>query len=249
MTFLQHVTDILAKAAEPYQAGRYVVVPTLLSYDNGVAVQGYVEGGQDHFVVSDGGSALRIYITAGGAQPTAVSALRTIAKGYGLGVNDAGHIYASKAGHEHLPYMIAQVAEASLAADATLRRLLKRSRTKLSFKDFVGGQLQQAAGIHQIVKRPHVLGASNKNHEFDFAIPLSGDRKLVVDAVVQDANSINSAVVAHLDVKHAHQDRLSQLIIYDDAETWSRSNLALLGVGAPPIPVSSLPRHIHQLMH
>lgn len=249
MSLLQHVTEILARTSSPYTAGRYVVVPTLLSYSNGGGVQAYIEGGENYFVVSDGGGAARSYISAGGAGPTCASAIRSAVRGYGAAVNESGHIYVSQHGSEHLPFMIAQVAEASLAADEALTRLLKRSRKRASFKDYVGVELQQAAGLRQVVKRPHVLGASNKNHEFDFAVPLPGDRRLVVDAVVQDANSINSAVVAHLDVKHAHQGQITQLIVYDDEAKWSGSNLALLGVGAPPVPASQLAHHISGMMH
>ena len=249
MSLLQHVTEILARTSSPYTAGRYVVVPTLLSYGNGGAVQAYIEGGENYFVVSDGGGAARSYTSAGGSAPTAASAIRATIRGYGASATDAGHVYVAQHGSEHLPFMIAQVAEASLAADEALTRLLKRSRKRASFKDFVAVELQQAVGLRQVVRRPHVLGASNKNHEFDFAVPLAGERRLVVDAVVQDANSINSAVVAHLDVKHAHQDQIAQLIVYDDEAKWSGSNLALLGVGAPPVPASRLVHHISNMIH
>lgn len=249
MILLDHVSEVLARASQPYQAGRFVVVPTLLNYDNGAAVQAYIEGGSDRFVVSDGAGAAKIFASSGGQVSAASKLIKTIASGFGLVVDSAGALAMNISSSEKLPYSISHIAEASFATDEALRRLLRRSRTKLSFKDMVGDQLQRAAGPRKVERRPHVLGASNKNHEFDFAIPLSGDRKIVVDAVVQDANSINSAVVAHLDVRHAHQERVSQLIVYDDEIDWSRSNLALLGVGAPPVPASRLADRIHQMMH
>jgi len=83
-----------------------------------------------------------------------------------------------------------------------------------------------------------IVGKSNKSHRFANVISLPDGRRLIVDAVMNDASSINSRVVANLDIRAANDDTISQRIIYDDDEGWSAADLNLLQVGAPAVPFS-----------
>jgi len=69
-------------------------------------------------------------------------------------------------------------------------------------------------------------------------VSLPDGRRLIVDAVMNEASSINSRVVANLDIRAANDDTISQRIIYDDDEGWSAADLNLLQVGAPAVPFS-----------
>lgn len=245
MDLLANVTALLQKASQPYQAGRYAVVPTLLSYPSGKAVQAYVEGGVDSFVVSDGGAAAMNYIALGGKGDLATKVLKSSAAAFGLRATAEGWLHSGRIPAAHLPSFVAIVAEASLHADEALRRLVGRQNESHDFKEEVNGELRRDQP-RPVVRRKHLLGASNKQHVFDFSVDL-GDRTLVVDAVVPDANSINSAVVSHLDVKQAHNPGVLQLIVYNDRLDWRKSDLALLSVGAPAVPFSGLRSRIERM--
>ncbi len=91
------------------------------------------------------------------------------------------------------------------------------------------------------------VGSSNKLHKFRHVIDLRGDRKLLIDPVVNDPSSINARVVANMDVRMAKDRNIIQRIVYDDAVEWSSSDLTLLRVGAPTMPFSSVDATIDQL--
>ena len=245
MDLLENVTALLQRASQPYQAGRYVVVPTLLSYPSGKAVQAYVEGGNNSFVVADGGAAAMNFVSLGGNGIAAQKLLKSSAASFGLRVNTEGWLHSGQVPAAHLPSFIAMVAEGSLHADEAMRRHARRQNESRDFKEEVNGELRRDQP-RPVVRRKHLLGASNKQHVFDFSVDLGG-RTLVVDAVVPDANSINSAVVSHLDVRQAQNPSVLQLIVYNDRADWRKSDLALLGVGAPAIPFSSLRRQVEKL--
>ena len=248
MSLLLSVTEILRKASQPYEAGRFVVVPTLLSYEGGMAVQAYVEGGTDTFVVSDGGTAAMSFVGMGGPALVAAKHIKAAAKSFGLKASDAGWIYSEQIPASHLPSLIATVAECSLWVDEVLRRVLRRQAEARDFKEEVNSELRYDQP-KPVSRRKHLIGASNKQHTFDFAIELSDDRTLVVDAVVPDANSINSAVVSHLDLRQASNPKIVQRIVYDDRAKWTGSDLALLAVGAPAIAFSRLRGQVSSLVH
>lgn len=246
MDLLENVTSLLQRASQPYQAGRYVVVPTLLSYPNGKAVQAYVEGGTDSFVVSDGGGAAMNFMALGGDGISAQKILKSSATAFGLRATAEGWLHSGQIPAAHLPSLIAMIAEGSLHADEAMRRLARKQNESRDFKEQVNGELRRDQP-RPVVRRKHLLGASNKQHVFDFSVDLGG-RTLVVDAVVPDANSINSAVVSHLDVRQAQNPSVLQLIVYNDRADWRRSDLALLGVGAPAVPFSNMKRHVERLV-
>lgn len=246
MNLLQQVTDILVRCSQPYAAGQYVIVPTLLSYENGRAVQAYVEQAGSSFIVSDGGNAALVYSGLDGDPRAATKIMRAVPKAMGLLSSRDGWITSPPVDEMHLATYIAMVAECSLSLEASLRRMARRQHDSASFKDEVDIALRAAPKL-SLVRRKHFTGASNKQHTFDFAIELDEKRTLVLDAVVPDPNSINSAVVSHLDLKQAQNPALIQRIVYDDARRWDGSDLALLSVGATAIPFSKLPAQMMKL--
>lgn len=248
MSLLPTVTEILRQASQPYEAGRFVIVPTLLSYEGGRGVQAYIEGGAESFIVSDGGSAALNFVSLGGAAATAEKQIKSAAKSFGLGASREGWIHSGTIAAPHLPTYVSIVAECSLWVDDVLRKIARRTGASRDFKEEVNTELRrEQAG--PVVRRKLFVGASNKQHAFDFAIEMPGERTLVLDAVVPDANSINSAVVSHLDLRQISNPKIVQRIIYDDREKWSVSDLSLLSVGAPAIAFSRLPKQVQSLVH
>lgn len=249
MSLIESVTTILQKASQPYQAGRFVIVPTLLCYEGGCAVQAYIEGGVENFVVSDGGCAATNFVSLGGDANVAQKHIKAAAQQFGLRGTGEGWIRSDQISAAHLPTCVAMIAECSLSVDELLRKIARRQAASRDFKEEVNGELRRGDGAPAVMRRKHFFGASNKQHTFDFLIELSGDRSLVVDAVVPDANSINSAVVSHLDLRQASNPRILQRIVYDDRADWQRSDLALLSVGAPAVPFSRLHEQVSHLVH
>jgi hypothetical protein len=98
-----------------------------------------------------------------------------------------------------------------------------------------------------VVRNAVIVGASNKPHRFDSMVRLSGEKQLILDAVTREASSINAALVAHLDVRNANLPNVEQRIIYDDTENWTAADLALLKIGAPPVPFSRASQVLERL--
>jgi len=98
-------------------------------------------------------------------------------------------------------------------------------------------------------KETKFVGTSNKPHAFDNVIQLPQGKKLIIDAVLRDANSINSRVVANLDVRSANYTDVDQRIIYDDEEAWSANDLSILQVsGVPVVPFSRTEQTIREFL-
>ena len=83
-----------------------------------------------------------------------------------------------------------------------------------------------------------IVGASDKAHKFANVVSFANGNKLIVDAVANDPQSVNSRVVANLDVKSKNDPRIAQRIVYDDEDDWLRADLNLLNVGATVVPFS-----------
>ena len=90
-------------------------------------------------------------------------------------------------------------------------------------------------------------GHSEKEHRFDTAVVLPDGRKLLVDAVNHHMDSINSRVVANLDVKQLEDPSIIQRIVFDPLEEWRSEDLNLLKVGATPVALPQLARSIERV--
>ncbi|BCW89018.1 hypothetical protein sos41_21730 [Alphaproteobacteria bacterium SO-S41] len=240
---LEMITHLMRPASQPYEAGRFVVIPSLFSYQSGTGAQAYIEGGERSFVVSDGGGAIREFISAGGGDDARKHL--NAAKAYGLEVSQSGWIFRSGVCPEELTGWVPMIIEQSIAADNRLRRAHARKQAAVHFKERVNEIIRLVPSI-KASRGAHATGASLKKHLFDFGLEING-KTLVIDAVVQDANAINSAIVSHLDVSQAHNPNVIQRIVYDDTSPWKTADLALLGVGAPTLPAGSLASQLQRL--
>lgn len=215
-----------------------VRVLTHCVYPSGACVNIVIRGGEDTFVVSDEGGALR-EIEAAGAEienPDRILKRRVAEHGFNIA---NGIISSPKVGAKSIALAVALLANVSRDSADWLFVHTKIPRPA-NFKAMLK-QLLETRFIDR-VREETLVGQSNKPHKFEHLVHLPDGRRVIVDPVLHDASSINSRVVAHMDVRMASYDKLEQRIVYDDAEEWTPEDLNLLQAGAPIIvPFSKAP--------
>ena len=154
--------------------------------------------------------------------------MRAFARRWGLNVDTRGWIYSANVSREEVTSIVPVVADCSKqSAEFLLRRhkpiVAQDFRPELDrlIKERFHSSYQQDGSW---------VGESNKRHRFDYVIRLGDDHVALVDAIRPDANSINSAIVAHMDVALLANDNVRQRIVYDDRLDWKSTDLALLRV-------------------
>lgn len=212
---------------------RRVVVPTHCLFSGGAIVRVVVEQSGGHFTVHDGGAAIDEFSNSGASNPRATHFLKSHFRNRGILVSDEGSITCTQIEMEALAPAIAIIANASKEAEEIL---LSRWKPvfKRNFKVILRKMLE--AEFPHLKHEVKIAGSSMKQHKFDFALTGSGGRIVLVDAVTNDANAINSTALRNLDVKQAHRADVEQRIIYDDSYEWDSSDINLLAIGAKVIP-------------
>ena len=210
-------------------------VSTQVLYPSNSAVTVTVRGGVETAVISDDGGAISELISSGLRYPISDRQIRAIVKAQGLQVK-RGVISSPAVPFRSLAVAIVIVANASAdVAGWAIDHL--RFQVRRNFREDLEHILTKY--FHENLKHDTpVLGASNKPHKFDYVIHLPKERRLLIDPVINDHNSITSSVVANLDVANAHDPRTEQLIVYDDRLKWNSSDLKLLELGARTVPFS-----------
>ena len=201
-------------------------------YPNNGFVKVVVLGAGNSFFVSDEGGAVRESEIAGASLDNPDRMFAKTLKAQGLQMHHAA-IISQQVSLDDLPAAIALVANASkeiaesifdewrLARNRNFKEMLRRF-LKIEFSD-------------KSVQEQSIVGTSTKAHSFDTVVQFLDGSRLLVDAVLRDVKSINSRVVANLDVKQANHPQLSQSIVYDDEEDWNLTDLNLLHVSNVPI--------------
>lgn len=227
-----------------YGAG--IAVTTSCLYPSMSAVTVFVEGGQDHFVIHDNSGALHEATGAAARFEFPERIVRPIAKAYGLTLSEAGALTYRRAKAAEVGAAIVMVANASKEAAAALIARYKPVIER-DAKDIVRQILHRKFADVRIHAEVHVPGAS-KSHKFDYAVDFENGSRLLIDVVVPDASSINSAVVASFDISQkVAVERIIPRIVYDDERKWNPQDLNLLKAAGLPIRLSSLPEAIDRL--
>ena len=218
-------------------------VSTQCLYPSNGTVSVIVRGGENEFVVSDEGGALSEAAASGLIERASDKQVRGLLKPYGLKVKD-GCIFSPTVTLEELAAAVILVSNAAKeAADWSVGHL--RYQEKRNFKAELTALLERQ--FQDNLKSAPIIGSSNRPYKFDHVIYLSGERRLVVDPVINDPSSINARVVANLDVRMSGDPSISQLIVYDDLMDWSSADLKVLEVGAPTVAFSQAEATIRQL--
>lgn len=218
--------------------GAEYVIITHCQLPGGSLIKVRVRASGDGWIVSDGGAALDDATSAGIEKPIFGLNVRRAIRSKGLSFVD-GRIESPRIGLESLYNATIVVANAARdVAEALIylgNNYSEETLENRARKILVGR-------FHSwVLSRPVIIsGASERDHKFDNALDLPDGRKILVDVVKHQGNSINAAVVANLDVQRLGNPKLVQRIVFDPSESWKSEEIELLGVGATPVALPSL---------
>jgi hypothetical protein len=233
----------LDESASIERTGDLVRAKTHCMYPSNGLVEVTIRGGENTIVASDEGGAFGEALSAGIPVRDYDRALAARVKEQGLILKEG--IYTPKMPIEAAPLAVLLVANAAQEIARWLYEHAQIKRTR-DFRAMLVAFLESKFD-NRIMHDAIVVGHSNKPHKFANVVCLTGDRKLIVDPVSNDASSINARVVANLDVKAVEDSRIIQRIVYDDQESWTAADLSLLTVGAPAVAFSRVPMVIDKL--
>jgi hypothetical protein len=220
------------------RVGHDYLITTHCQLPNGSLVKVRVRRSGDQWIVSDGGAALDEALASGVEKPVFGMNVRRAIRNKGLSFVD-GRIETPRIGPESLFNAVVVIANTARDIAETLifvgsnfaeDTLEKRAR-RILIGRFHSWVLSKPVIIH---------GASEREHKFENALDLPDGRKVLVDVVKHQGNSINSSVVANLDVQRLGNPKFVQRIVFDPSENWKNEEIALLGVGATPVALPSL---------
>lgn len=213
------------------------VVVTVVGLKNGESV-----------VVHDGRGAEDRLAAAGRYTASIDRILARVARRYGL-VSRNCTISSHPCSADDIPALVPLVANASQeGALALLHESTKGVRRDLPAE--VVNILERRFPDASIVPDDRIEGASRRSYRFDVSLSRSSGRLLLVDAVSPDANSINAAVVANIDVGRRSDQEFLQTIVYDPAniERFGTSNLSLLASVAATLSIDVFSHQIEALL-
>jgi len=179
-----------------------------------------------------------------------VKMMRIRAKSWDITVSSEGWMLSDLMPTERMAELIAWVATASHNLASVLTARMSSRQKAANFRLELDSYLERRFEIN-LNKKKTFVGASHKEHKFDYFLSLGGgDEGILIDAVLNDVSSINSKVVAHLDVAKTERPNLLQRIVYDDRdEDWKSSDLSLLRVGAVPLAFTELNTSLARALH
>ena len=227
------------------RVGNEHVIVTHCQFPNGSLVKVRVRESGSGWIASDGGAALDEAIASGIAQPAFGMNIRRAIREKGLSFVD-GRIETPRVGEESL--FNATVVIANTARDIAESLIYIGSAFA---EDKLESRVRQilVGRFHAWVSaKPTIIkGASERDHKFANTLRLPDGRKVLVDVVKHQGNSINSAVVANLDVQRLGDPNIVQRIVFDPSENWKNEEIALLGVGAIPVALTGLGESIAKI--
>jgi hypothetical protein len=231
-----NIIEIVQHGLEQFQTCTEVAdaihVRTHCIYPSNTSVVVSIRGANEKFVVMDDGRALREVESSCGNFDRSLRRYERIVSAQGLLLSN-GVVKSPEITSDMLAATIILVANTSKELADTIFSSWRSTRKK-DFKESVRILLRKNFTDLEM-HESKLSGSSSKTHSFDNVIELPGNRRLIVDAVLRDTNSINSRVVAHMDVRAAKYENLAQCMVYDDGERWSSSDLSILRVSGVPI--------------
>lgn len=246
VTMIEQIRNQLSRWPEPVLTDSGVVVPTMCLFPSGSFARVIVARKSDAFVVHDGGQGIDEFSNIGGENHRAIQLLRSHFRERGIKVSPRGELTSPDVRLEELSPTIALIANASTEAAMVLSSRWKPS-IRRDFKKMLKSILEIEFAASHPKQSFRVVGSSQKQHVFDFALDDSKGGLILVDAVHNDANAISSAVLRNLDVRSINSGEVEQRIIYDDAEEWRAEDLNLLSLGARAVPFSKMPMVLNRL--
>jgi hypothetical protein len=209
-------------------------VTTHCMYPSNGLVRVVIRGGAETIVASDEGGAFGEAASAGIPIREHHKTLAYLIKDQGLLMRN-GVIFTPRLRIDAAPVAVIHVANASqeIARWFFEHARIRRTRDfRVLLSEFLRGTFNDR------VSPAVIVGHSHKPHKFSNVLDLQNGKRLIIDPVAHEASSINSRVVANLDVRANNDPTIEQRIVYDDDEKWTAADLNLLQVGAPVIPFS-----------
>jgi hypothetical protein len=203
-------------------------------YPSNGLVRVTVRGGRETVYASDEGEAVGEALSAGATIRNPDKILRGLVRAQGLDIS-GGIIRSSRMPIEAAPLAILSVSNAARDVAHWLYDHHK-IRRNYDFRKLLSEFLKKR--YDERVTPASIIGKSHKTHKFANVISFANGRRLIVDAVANDPSSINSRVVAHLDVRNMQDPNIDQRIVYNDEDKWSPADLNLLQVGANVVAFS-----------
>ena len=218
-------------------------VSTHVLYPSNGAVSVVVRGRETSFIVSDEGGGIAELGSAGLSVIVSDRMIGAQLRMSGMRVRN-GVIMSPTIPMDAVPAAIMLVANASrTVADWGISHLPFRQHR--SFREDLAKLLGKY--FHDNMKsNESVVGKSNKPHKFGHVVHLFGERRLLIDPVVNDSSSINARLVSNLDVKMTDNSLIEQIIVFDDKLKWKASDLSILEMGAPTVAFSMAEREIRR---
>ena len=149
-------------------------------------------------MATDDGEAVGEALAAGIAPGNADNVLRHLFRDQGIAIS-RGIIYSPIVPIEDVNLVIVQVANAARDAALWLYSNIRLKKTR-DFEKLLSAYLEREF-VNRLSHKYKIAGKSSKSHKFNNVIALSDNEILIVDPVLNDASSINSRVVANLDVR------------------------------------------------
>jgi len=203
-------------------------------YPSNGLVQVFVRGGASTVIVSDDGGAMSEALSAGIPNIPADGYLNRFLSSQGLTITD-GVISSPRVPVEAAPMAVMLVANAAKEMAQWLYDNAKLKRVR-DFRKILSEFLEKT--FEDRCEHNAFIAGEFKAHKFANVITFKNETRLIIDPVFNDPSSINSRVVANLDVKAAKNPLIQQRIIYDDEDSWLPSDLNLLSIGATVVPFS-----------
>lgn len=243
---IEYVGKLLGSCAciRPTEDG--AAVSTHCLYPSNQAVTVFVSGGPTGMRVHDGGGAIDTLATHGVELEDPKHFLLRFCRRHGLKV-DRGKIYTPTLPPEGLCAGIVMVANASADAARWGVDHMKPAVRSRDLRKELHELLALTFSEERVKSDGRLTGKSNRQYHFDHVVAIDRDSRLVVDAVLRDASSINSRAIAHMDLGQTEDPNLIQRIVYDDEEEWDTADLNLLQMAATLVPYSGFAQALSRL--
>lgn len=225
--------------------GSVHTITTHCQLPNGSLVKLQIRRSEDGWIVSDGGAAVDEAAASGIGKPNFGLNVRRALRSKGLHFTD-GRIESPKIDRDSLFNAVVIVANTCREIAETL--IFVGSRFENETLELRTRRILVGRFHSWVLKRPVIInGASDRQHKFDMALDIPGGRKVLVDVVRHQGNSINSSIVSNLDIARLRNPNIIQRIVFDPEEDWKTEEIELLSVGATPVALPSLADSIERI--
>lgn len=244
MTCPDYVQHALEELVQCRKVGDAVVIDTHCLYPAGGIVQVHFVGGAREVVAHDGGGAIRTLLAHGLDLPDKDVRIHKIAKSHGLSFKE-GKIQSKALDVRYSSSLIVHVANASKeVCEDILRRY--RFKKKINFQQALDTFVSTSFSKMDYKKNFPVRGMSERQYKFDYVIN-ADSKRILVDAVLPDPNSLNARIVANLDVARRGDETIIQRIVYDEDDNWDSSSIELLRTAAPTVPFKYASEELYRI--